>query len=550
MGMNQSEQIRIEAHAILSDLEIQRAPSQASILRYLADRAQDNTLTVSQYEIATMALGRRDDFDETTDSVVRVQIGRLRKRMAEHYRRISPDNDMYLYIRPGEYRLRLGPAKIAYPDLFAVPGKAASPPDNGDRTAATLSDLPQSASKISGNWAWMGAVFAIVLSTVVFAILLQPNDEAAGAPLAELSEKPLVASELRVADDLARILPGTDFRDAITIEIDRMLQMSLISRTQVGETDQRADFTVYVLLTKGTAKDSVTIFASMRDAAGNLVKSSTFADVPVAGAPAIISQMIASFISPSGRLSGYLARRIEGPPANDFECYLALENLRSQGTNVLALLNHCMTKFGDSEYQSIFEVRQIAVEIQDHRAQGERLSRQMAPWAKLDDLLAQNPDNNYANTLAAKLLIGSGQCAEAKKFAERAFVHGRTFPALEMAVLVDSYGCPLDSAARAKLDRRVAAIIAVDQDTNSPVLRTFLLLGAILSDQTAAQATLAGLPSVLEDKVDVEEFNSAVGRQLEGKASSQDLVLINAVLSRLVWNDSARSRILQKLRMI
>ena len=545
--MYQFDRIRIEAEAILRDSELQRAPSQTRILRYLVDKADDGTASISQYAIATEALGRGDKFDETHDSVVRVQIGRLRRRMREHYRRTTPEDGMYLYIKPGEYRLRLGPLHIAYPDVIAVPAKAAAIAETSPQADAMMPQETDRKSVFSYRWIWLGLAFAVMFQVILFAILNRPRDEAANTPVAELSEAPLVSSELRISADVADQLPASDFRSDIRNDIDRVLQMSLISRTQVDGSTQPADFAIYILLTKGAAEGSMDIFVSMRDVTGALIKGTTLSSVSTGEAPALIRQMIASLISPAGRLSRYLAEEIKGAPANAFECYLKIENYRSQGDDYLQLLNDCTNAYGNSKYGSFFKVRRIFRQIQDHRAKGGKLYRTMAPWSALDELLADEPDNPYANALATKMLIGTGQCEEAAAFAQRGYLRGRTYPALEMTALVEAYGCPGGKAWQENLARRLRVLMTVDADTDSPVLRAYFLLGSLLSDQDLKQGSLVGMRRTTEAGNDLEKFNSAVGRQLEGTATKQDVALIKAVLSQLVWNEYAQWKVRRKI---
>src|SRR5579859_6703707 len=60
--------------------------SLCKLLRYLARHALDHPGTaVKEYQIATEVFGRPHDFDPQADSTVRVQVGRLRQKLAEYY---------------------------------------------------------------------------------------------------------------------------------------------------------------------------------------------------------------------------------------------------------------------------------------------------------------------------------------------------------------------------------------------------------------------------------------------------------------------------------
>ena len=53
--------------------------------------------------IAQDVLGAGIDFDPSTNPIVRVQAGRLRKLLAEYYRRSGKDDNVLVYITKGQY---------------------------------------------------------------------------------------------------------------------------------------------------------------------------------------------------------------------------------------------------------------------------------------------------------------------------------------------------------------------------------------------------------------------------------------------------------------
>src|ERR1700740_328008 len=58
------------------------APTMRALLLYLWDHQGE---PISEYAIATEALGRSPDFDPKLDSTVRVQVARLRTKLKEFY---------------------------------------------------------------------------------------------------------------------------------------------------------------------------------------------------------------------------------------------------------------------------------------------------------------------------------------------------------------------------------------------------------------------------------------------------------------------------------
>jgi hypothetical protein len=67
---------------VLDSQTFERAPALRSLLAYLW---QNRDFPVSEYAVATEALGRSRSFDARTDATVRVQISRLRQRLDRYY---------------------------------------------------------------------------------------------------------------------------------------------------------------------------------------------------------------------------------------------------------------------------------------------------------------------------------------------------------------------------------------------------------------------------------------------------------------------------------
>lgn len=74
----------IEAHVqrVLQSSHFARAETQRKLLQYLWEHRNEN---VSEYALATEALGRSASFDPTTDASVRVHISRLRRKLKDYY---------------------------------------------------------------------------------------------------------------------------------------------------------------------------------------------------------------------------------------------------------------------------------------------------------------------------------------------------------------------------------------------------------------------------------------------------------------------------------
>jgi hypothetical protein len=110
--------------------------SLCKLLRYLAKHALDQDgIPLKEYQIATELFGRSADFDPQLDSVVRVQAGRLRTKLAEYYASEGLQDTLGVELPRGSYLLTLHPRT----PLQAIPIPTASDGGRGERTRKTVS---------------------------------------------------------------------------------------------------------------------------------------------------------------------------------------------------------------------------------------------------------------------------------------------------------------------------------------------------------------------------------------------------------------------------
>jgi len=78
----------------------------SKLLRYLADRTLNSPADhLKEYQIATEVLGRPPDFDPQTDACVRVQVARLRSKLAEYYESVGGSDPVIIHLPKGGYAL-------------------------------------------------------------------------------------------------------------------------------------------------------------------------------------------------------------------------------------------------------------------------------------------------------------------------------------------------------------------------------------------------------------------------------------------------------------
>ena len=95
---------RAELQAVLASQLFVRSPTLAHLLSYLCEKKlAGETDQVKEYSIALDVFGRQDSFDQDTDSIVRVQANRLRKRLAEYYNGEGATHALRIAIPIGQY---------------------------------------------------------------------------------------------------------------------------------------------------------------------------------------------------------------------------------------------------------------------------------------------------------------------------------------------------------------------------------------------------------------------------------------------------------------
>src|SRR5882724_2997996 len=91
---------------LLSSRTLHGSESLCKLLQYLANHSFEHPgVSPKEYQIATEVFGRQKDFDPHVDSMVRVQAGRLRAKLAEYYASEGVEDHYVLEMRKGSYGL-------------------------------------------------------------------------------------------------------------------------------------------------------------------------------------------------------------------------------------------------------------------------------------------------------------------------------------------------------------------------------------------------------------------------------------------------------------
>jgi hypothetical protein len=147
--------------------------SLCKLLRYLAKHALDHPGSpIKEYQIATEIFGRSDDFDPQLDSMVRVQAGRLRGKLAEYYNSDGVEDPILVELPKGTYVLSFHHRVPNSAKQHSVP--MAESESNGER--------PRHGSR---NWVIAAVSLALLLvASAAVILLLVANRNSAHAGVA------------------------------------------------------------------------------------------------------------------------------------------------------------------------------------------------------------------------------------------------------------------------------------------------------------------------------------------------------------------------------
>ena len=127
-----SESIRAQLERIAASSVFAHAGRMSRLLAYLveAELAGDGA-RLNQSRIAIDAFGRNETFDPSVDSIVRVEIGRLRNKLREYYATDGRDDAIVFEFPKGGYRPRIGfgDEAVARPPPAALRAEAAGQRD-------------------------------------------------------------------------------------------------------------------------------------------------------------------------------------------------------------------------------------------------------------------------------------------------------------------------------------------------------------------------------------------------------------------------------------
>jgi hypothetical protein len=149
------EKEKQEVNSILASGILSRSPNLELLLKYVCEKYFEGCGDeIKEYNIGVGALGRRPEFDQKKDSIVRVEAHRLRKRLKEYYENEGAQHELRIEIPPGRYAPKFLTVNVSTHSAGANPAARAAPEaqspgpgvpsDEGLQERVTASSLPES----------------------------------------------------------------------------------------------------------------------------------------------------------------------------------------------------------------------------------------------------------------------------------------------------------------------------------------------------------------------------------------------------------------------
>ena len=224
-----SEDVREQLERILSSEAFAGAGRHSRVLRYLVERTLvGDGDQLKEYVLGTEVFDRPDSYDPRLDSIVRVEVRRLRSRLEDYYRGPGTSDPVLITIPRG-----------AYVPVFAsreqTPAPAASvlaaPPATAQE--AVIADRVTKGDQRSGTFAMIAA--AVVVSTGLIVGTLALNSSRMTSAQASTGPSVAVLPFEPYSTAVQDVLIAAQITDALTTELARLKTVSVTSRASAAQ---------------------------------------------------------------------------------------------------------------------------------------------------------------------------------------------------------------------------------------------------------------------------------------------------------------------------
>lgn len=536
-----AQMVRAEVRRVLADPLFIKAPVQTRLLNFLAAQTIGGSQSVNQFTVAVDGLGKSESYDLASDSYPRVQISRLRKNLASYYARQQGGDGLCLYLRRGDYHLRLAPFEKAYPELVQSKHRSngetnfsADLAADGDDYSAGISAVRTPALQAertpSPQWRVPFIAGAIAALIVVLILILVYGTKG------KAHNEPIVAIKVEGSDAAGKAIAAN-----VAHAVSRELANSMVSGFNPDDSG-----TGNYVLEISLGMDAQSAIATLYDRNLHSLYVETYTGST--GQADLIDHLrneVVYLTSRDGPIARAERETIGSSPNSAYECYLRTVDPTYEAA-ALHLTNQCLARFPDSRYRARWLGVQAFLLYQKDIAAGKPVLKSGEAWTKLQAALDANPREPFVNFVAAKVELAAGNCDLAERFVQRALAPGISYPALLVAASANASGCQPSIQFKPRADKLRALIRRTP--TIDPFFQVNLILSALAIDQTAdgrtvAQAIVVGKSSPRTARA-ADLISSALLQPGAFAAHQGDIAM---VVSEFIWNPQARQTIMERL---
>jgi hypothetical protein len=186
VSLTERAQFQAEVEKLVASHALHGSESLCKLLRYLGKQALEHPgIAVKEYQIATEVFGRQADFDPQLDSMVRVQAGRLRTKLAEYYNTEGATDRIVVELPKGSYAV-----------AFHARANATSVHGNGGTTGTWANDSVESSSLPKRQYLAPVLSLALVAALAMIGWLLWTRRDS-GTPPASTATDTLAPAPIR-----------------------------------------------------------------------------------------------------------------------------------------------------------------------------------------------------------------------------------------------------------------------------------------------------------------------------------------------------------------
>lgn len=175
---------RAELRAVLASPEFMRAPRLAHLLTWLCEKSlAGESSQIKEYSIGVEVFDRGDSFDQDSDSIVRVEANRLRKRLADYYAGDGATHALQITIPLGQYVPQFTPMARELVACDANGSATESPP--GTPAAVVAAQQRPNGLRRAVRQPWAGFALGVIIALALaysWRVSVKKSETAASQP--------------------------------------------------------------------------------------------------------------------------------------------------------------------------------------------------------------------------------------------------------------------------------------------------------------------------------------------------------------------------------